>query len=138
MMKIKFDIDLMKFISLFEKITGTDAKDCIKQEGKLVFIVNAGMAGKAVGKMGANIKKLENIIKKKIKIIEYSDDLVEFVMNAIHPLKAKDIKEENNIVTITPIDSQTRGYLIGREAVNLRGYEDIVKRYYNIEKIKVV
>jgi len=39
---------------------------------------------------------------------------------------------------ITPPDTQTRGYLIGREAVNLRGFEEIVKRYFEIKEIKVV
>ena len=136
--KIKFDIDVMKFISLFGKITKVDAKDCFKQENKIVFIVNEGMAGKAVGKKGMNIKKLENLFKKKIKIIEYNPDLIEFVKNVIHPLGAKEITEDGGIVTIIPVDSQTRGYLIGREAVNLRAYENIVKRYFDIKEIKVV
>ena len=136
--KIKFDVELMQFISLFEKITRTNAKDCFKQDSKIIFIVNESMAGKAVGKKGANIRKLESLLKKKVKIVEYNDDLVEFVKNIIHPLQAADIKEEDDVVTITPPDSKTRGYLIGREAVNLRGFEEIVKRYFNIKEIKVV
>ncbi|MBW2996174.1 NusA-like transcription termination signal-binding factor [Candidatus Woesearchaeota archaeon] len=136
--KIKFDIDLMKFISLFEKITKVNAKDCFKQHEKIVFIVPEGKAGIAVGKKGMNIKKLEGILKKKVKIVEYSDDLIEFVKNVIHPLGAKEITEDDGIVTIIPPDSQTRGYLIGREAINLRGFEDIVKRYFDIKEIKVV
>ena len=136
--KIKFDIDLMKFMSLFDKITKVHAKDCFKQEGRIVFIVNEGKAGMAVGKKGMNIKKLEGLFKKKVKIIEYSDDVIEFVKNIIHPLGAKEISEDNGKVVIVPVDSQTRGYLIGREAVNLRAYEDIVKRYFDIEEIRVV
>ena len=66
--KIKFDIELMKFISLFEKITKINAKDCFKSGAKLVFIVNPGYIGKAIGKGGVNIKKLESLFKKKIKI----------------------------------------------------------------------
>ena len=136
--KIKFDIDIMKFFSIFEKITKTNAKDCFKQDKRIVFTVNEGMAGKAVGKAGANIKKLENIFKKKVRIVEFNPDLIEFIKNVIHPLQAKEIREEADIVTITPVDSTTRGYLIGREAVNLRQYEEIVKRYFEIKEIKVV
>ena len=135
--KIKFDIDIMKFISLFEKITHVNAKDCFKQENKIVFIVNEGLAGKAVGKGGMNIKKLENLFKKKVKIVEYNPDLLEFVKNVIHPLSAREISEDEGVVTIIPVDSQTRGYLIGREAVNLRAFENVVKRYFEIKEIKV-
>ncbi|MEE9525601.1 MAG: NusA-like transcription termination signal-binding factor [Candidatus Woesearchaeota archaeon] len=136
--KIKFDINIMKFISLFEKITRVNAKDCFKQDTRLVFIVPEGKAGMAVGKKGMNIKKLENLLKKKIKIVEYDDDVIEFVKNVIHPLGAREIAEDEGTVTITPPDSQTRGYLIGREAVNLRGFEEIVKRYFDIKEIKVI
>ena len=136
--KIKFDVELMKFISLFEKITHTNAKDCFKQNNKIIFIVNEGLAGKAIGKGGSNIKVLEKMLLKKVRIVEYNDDLVEFVKNIIHPLQAKEIREEDGTVTITPIDSTTRGYLIGREAVNLRNFEDIVKRYFEIKEIRVV
>lgn len=136
--RIKFDIDVMKFISLFESITKINAKDCFKQNDKrVVFIVPEGQAGKSVGKGGVNIKRLENIMKRKIKIVEFHPDLIEFVKNVIHPLQAKEIREENGIVTIVPLDSITRGYLIGREAVNLRQFEDVVKRYFEIKEIKI-
>jgi len=136
--KIKFDVELMKLISLFEKITRVSPKDCFKQGEKIVFIVNTGQAGKAVGKKGMNIKKMENMFKKKIKIVEHDEDLIEFVKNVIHPLGAKEISEDDGIIIIIPVDNQTRGYLIGREAVNLRGFEEIVQRYFDIKEIKVV
>ena len=135
--KIKFDIDIMKFISLFDNITKIHAKDCFKQDSRIIFIVNEGKAGMAVGKKGMNIKKLENLFKKKIKIVEHSESLIDFVKNVIHPLGAKEISEDDEIVTIIPVDNKTRGYLIGREAVNLRNYEEIVKRYFDIKEIKV-
>ena len=50
MIKIKYDINLMKFISLFESITKTDVKDCFEIGGKLVFIVKEGNIGRALGK----------------------------------------------------------------------------------------
>jgi len=136
--KIKFDIDIMKFISLFENITRINAKDCFKQGDKLVFIVNEGQAGKAVGKGGYNIKKLERLLKRKVKIVEFNPDLIEFVKNVIHPMQAKEINEKEGIVTIKSIDSVTRGYLIGRGAVNLRQFEDVVKRYFDIKEMRVV
>ena len=138
-MRIKYDINVMKFISLFESATGSNLRDCFIQEEKIMFIVKSGQIGKALGKRGANIRKLENLLKKKIRIIEFDEDVLQFVKNAVYPLQIKDISEENNIITITPVDLKTRGYLIGRSASNLRNTEKIIRRYFeNISEIKVV
>ncbi|MEA3514907.1 MAG: NusA-like transcription termination signal-binding factor [Nanoarchaeota archaeon] len=138
MSKIKFDIESIKLMTLFETITRSHVKDMIIREGTLIFIVMPGEIGKAIGKKAGNIKKLERISKKKIRIIEYSDDLEKFARNVIMPLKVNNIDIEGKIVTMTSPDSQTRGLIIGRAAVNLRNFESIVKRYFDIDEIKVV
>lgn len=138
MIKKKFDVNLMKTISLFENITRASVKDCIEQEGRIIFIVNQNEMAKAIGPKGANIRKLENLLKKKIKIVEYSEDVVEFVKNIVAPVKTGDVVLEDDVITITPADSMSRGLLIGRSAVNLRGFESIVKRHFPIKEIKVV
>lgn len=136
--RIKFDLNTIKSISLFENITHSSVKDCFEQQDRLVFIVNPGEIGKAIGKEGANIRRISALLKKKIKIIEFSPELIEFVKNTIMPLKAEDITESEGIVTITPPDTETRGMLIGRGAATLRGFEEAVKRYFDIKEIKVV
>jgi transcription termination/antitermination protein NusA len=136
--KIIFNSDMIKIMSIFTNITSVNAKDCIESNNKMIFIVDENMAGKAIGKQGINIKKLEAKIKKKVKIVEYNKDVIRFIQNLIYPYKAKDIVMEDNIYTITPIDNYTRGLLIGRNAINLNENENIIKRYFNIKKIKVV
>ncbi|MBW2977214.1 NusA-like transcription termination signal-binding factor [Candidatus Woesearchaeota archaeon] len=138
MTKIKYDVNTMKFISLFESITGAALKDCFEQNSRLIFVVKQGEIGKAIGKRGLNIKKLERVLRKKIKIIEFNPELLQFVQNIVFPSKVKEIKQEDSTVIITPPDSETRGYLIGKSAVNLRNTEEIVKRYFDITEIKVI
>jgi N utilization substance protein A len=139
MIKIKFDLNLIKTISLFQKVTNANIKDCLEQNGKLIFVVNKGDMAKAIGPHGANVHRLENMFKKKIKIIEYSEDLVEFVGNVVAPIRPAGIVEEEGTVIITPEDMQSRGLLIGRSAVNLRAFEEIVKRFFpNVKVLKVV
>ena len=128
----------MKVISLFESMTHASVKDCIEEDGRLIVVVHTGEIAKAIGKGGSNIKKLEGMLKKKIKIIEFNSDVLEFVRNVVAPLKTADVSEEEGMVVITPPDTQTRGLLIGRGAVHLRSFEDIVKRYFQIKEIKVI
>ncbi|MBD3248676.1 NusA-like transcription termination signal-binding factor [Candidatus Woesearchaeota archaeon] len=138
MTRIKYDVNLMKFISLFESITRARVKDCISKDERLIFIVQPGEMGKAIGKKGSNIKKLEKSLKKKIRIIEFDDEVAGFVSNCIYPSKAKDIEEREGKVMITPEDNKARGYIIGRGGINLRELEDIVSRFFEVDEIKVV
>jgi len=137
MSKIKYNIDIMKYMQLFENLTRAKLKDCIADD-KLIFIVEENEIGKAIGKGGSNVRRLEDLLKKKIKIAEFNPDIKQFIRNFIMPLQAKDITEENNIVTITGPDTKTKGLLIGREGKNLENLKDIVKRYFSVEDIKVV
>ena len=69
---------------------------------------------------------------------EFNPDLIQFIKNVVFPSKVKDIVEEEGVITITPPDSETRGYLIGKSASNLRNTEEVVKRYFELEEIKVI
>ena len=137
--KIVFNNDVIKFMSLFNNVTKVDLKDCIEGPNKIIFIVGTGNAGKAIGKKGINVQKLEKKFGKKVKIIEYNENPIQFIKNTIHPNKVRDIVCENgDTYIITPIDNPTRGMLIGRNAVNLREYEKIIMRYFKFKELKVV
>lgn len=137
--KIKYDIELMGLMSIFERITGCSVKDCfIDKNSLLTFMVDENDLGKAVGKKASKVKLLENTFKRKLKIVGFSKELLKFVQNLIFPLKALEITEEGQIVFIKGADVKTKSLLIGRNAQNLRNLENIVKRYFTIEEIKVV
>ena len=127
----------MKYISIFESLTRAKVKDCIIN-GTVFFIVHENEIGKAIGKKGSNIKRIEGILKKRVKVVEFSNDIPWFVQNLIYPLKAKDIKEEGGIVTIYGNDTKTKGMLIGRDRNNINLIIDIVKRHFDVREIKVV
>ena len=137
MSKIKYNIDLMKYMQLFENLTRAKLKDCIASE-QLIFIVEENEIGKAIGKKGSNVKRLEGLLNKKIKIVEFNPNIRQFIRNFVMPLQVKEITEENGIITIVGPDTKTKGLLIGRERKNLENLKDIVKRYFQIEDIKVI
>jgi transcription termination/antitermination protein NusA len=136
-MKKIFDIKSMQYLNLFNNTTKVNAKDCIIQENQIIFIVESKDVGTAIGPKGSNAKKLEDKLKKKIKIVGYSKNLIEFIKNLVAPLQLEEIKEEEGITTITAKDLKTRGLLIGRNASILKTYENIIKRFFPIKEIKV-
>ncbi len=137
MEKIKFDADAIKIMSMFEAITKAQLKDCIIYDASITFIVNENEVGKAVGSKGANVKRLENSLKKKVRVVEYSSDMIKFIRNLTYPAEIAEVEEDDKIVTLHAANSKSRGMLIGREANILRSFEAVVKRYFDITEIKV-
>lgn len=134
-MSIKFDQALIGYINLFESITRTNVKDCFNN-GKLTFIVDQGQIGKAIGIKAQNIKRVEKMLKKRIRVVEFNSDVKQFIKNLIYPLKPKEVQEEENIITIVAEDIKMRGQLIGRDKRNIKNLQEVVNKYFNVE-IKV-
>lgn len=138
-MKIKYDIQALQRMTHFEKVTHSRLKDLIENETKMFFIIEHGQLRKALGPQMKNVKRLEELFKKKIKIIEFDTDVTKFVVNVLAPLKVVDIKEVDGIITITGPDQKTKGLMIGARAANLRMYESIVQKYFqDIKELKVI
>jgi NusA-like KH domain protein len=137
MNKIIYNVDLIKKIAVIEKLIRLRVKDCIEQENQLVIITPPFQLSKFIGKKGVNTKKIESVLKTKVKFVEFSENVATFIKNIIYPLKISDQKEEDGIITLVPVDRKTRGYIIGRNGKNLREIENLVKRYFPIKEIKI-
>ncbi len=135
---MKLDTDSIKIINFFERYTKVHAIDCIAEPGSIIFIVEEGMAGKAIGKKGLTINELEKKFNKKIKIFEWSDNLEKFVSNLAPQAKSVKLEDKDgkSILTIG-VDGSKRGLLIGRGGVNINRIKTIVNRYHNVDEIKL-
>ncbi|HII29655.1 NusA-like transcription termination signal-binding factor [Candidatus Woesearchaeota archaeon CG08_land_8_20_14_0_20_47_9] len=138
MTRIKYTSDIMNYMSLFETITRARLKDCIVDGGRLIFVVEPTYIGRAIGRGGVNIRRLEHVLKRKIKIVEFNPQISRFLINLVHPLKIEDVREEEGCVTLVGRDTSTRGMLIGRNSRNIRHFEGITKRYFNVKCLKVI
>jgi len=136
MNRVIFDINTMKIISLFQAMTKASVKDCIIND-EIIFVVGEGDIGRAVGKGGENVRRLSSALKRKIKIVEFSTNLLTFIKNLIRPLNVINIEENEGVVMLTAPDTTTRGYLIGRGGSTLRQLEERVKRHFQIKGIRV-
>lgn len=133
-----YDVELIKIINLFENVTKARVKDAFYMKETLVFIVFEGDMFKALGKNLENLKRIESMLKKKVKIVEFNSDMIKFVANLLYPYKVASITANEKIITLQDEDTKTKGLIIGAKAQNLRQYESIVKKYFEIEEIKVV
>jgi N utilization substance protein A len=95
MTEIRLTADELRLMSLFQSITTVTARDCIIDDkmDRVIFIVNKGDMGIAIGKNGSTIRMLQNIIGKRIELVEYAEDLAEFVKNIFGRDMVMDVKE---------------------------------------------
>ncbi len=135
-----FDQELIKLMNYFEQKTGAAVKDCFYDTlGKLTFVVATGELGKALGKKASNLKDLEKRLGKRVRVSEFAPSRQELVSNFIAPLTVKDIEDRGDgLVVITGGDERVNGLLIGKQARNLRNLEWMVRRFYEVQEIKVV
>jgi transcription termination/antitermination protein NusA len=133
----------MRYIALFESISGASVKDCIvdELEQRAIFVVNQGQVGVAIGKGGRNIHTLERMTGKKHEIIEYSEDPVQFMKNALKPAAVREIRvtertdgKKMAVITVNPKD---KGVAIGKNGKNAERLRFLVKRYFDIQNVSI-
>ena len=136
--KTVYDIDMIKIINLFEQVTHARVKEAFYLKDVLTFIIFEGDKFKALGKNLANLHKIEQMLQKKVKIVEFDSDMTKFITNLIYPYRVESIVLNDKTVTISDSDTKTKGLIIGAKAQNLRMYESVVKKYFDIEEIRVM
>ena len=137
----KLSTDQIRLISLFQNVTKTTARDCLDDENqnKIIFVVNEGKMGLAIGKGGSNIKTLQNILKRHVELIEYFDDPTKFLKNILNPKLVNEVKvdtkQDGSLQAIVIVDQGKKGLVVGREGRNAERARLFAKRYFNISNV---
>ncbi len=137
MTRIILDERVIRYSVLFESLTGSRLRGCFVDSEIIIFVVEPGELFKAIGRNGIFVRRMEQLLKSHIKIVEYAGSIEVFIQNLLYPAKVREILIENNVYTVVPLDLHSRGLMIGRNAQNLRNYERIVKRYFKIDGLRV-
>ncbi len=139
-MSIKFTANEIRYIALFENMTGAMVKDCIidDEHGKVTFIVKNGDMGLAIGKGGSTVSKVQRAVDKGIEIVELSDDSIQFIKNLLSPAEVQGVKiiqKAGEKIAIVTADTTNKRIAIGKNGVNIERAKLIAKRQHNINNI---
>ena len=140
---IKLTSDQLGLISIFQNMSGATVRDCIVDEkgGRLIFIVNKGQMGLAIGKKGATIQNIERVVKKPIEVVEWSDDPAEMIRNALDPSAVQEVRLTDKLDGTKSIsvivDARRKGAVLGRGGKNAEKVRLIAKKYFDINSVQI-
>lgn len=142
MAEVKLTEDCMRLISQFESLTGAGSRDCVIDErnGRLIFVVNPGDMGLAIGKKGASIKKASETMGKKIEVVEYNSNPEQFIKNCFLPAKVISMKfegEPGQQTVLVDVRDEDRGIAIGKDGKNIFKAKKLAQRQHNILDVQI-
>lgn len=143
MTEIVLTEDCMRLISQFERLTGAGSRDCVMDDrnNRLIFVVNPGEMGLAIGKKGASIKKAMEVMGKKIEVVEYSPIPEQFLKNCFLPAQVTSVvfeQSDDGPVAHVEVKPDDRGIAIGKEGKNIFKAKKLALRQHNISDVTLV
>jgi N utilization substance protein A len=140
---IKFTSVEMRYIALFQSITGATVKDCIVDTdlNRIIFVVKEGSIGMAIGKKGKNIHQLEKMTGKKHEVIEHSENPAQFIKNALKPAKVDEVRiterMDGKTIAVISVNPKDKGVAIGKNGRNAERIRFLAKRYFQIQNVSI-
>ena len=133
------DMQLMRYLNLFEKVTRVRTTFCFIYNNEVIFVVPEGLLSRSIGEEGRNVKKLVEILGKKIKIVAIphgDEDARNFITAIIYPVKIRSVEITPSELIINA-GRQSKAILIGRNKTRLEEMQEIVKEYFH-KQVKIV
>lgn len=125
----------MRHLNLFARITKINTRFCFPYNETIVFCVPKPMISRALGKGASNIKKLSEILGRRVKIISTPrgiEDAKFFIENIVRPVTFNALDIQNNELVLTA-GSQSKAALIGRNKRRLMEMQKIVHDFFGKE-----
>ncbi|MBW6471452.1 MAG: NusA-like transcription termination signal-binding factor [Methanosarcinaceae archaeon] len=138
MTETKLSTEGIRYIALFESVTGAGIKDCIVEDDRIIYVVKTGEMGAAIGKNGDHINRVKKSVDKHVELVEYSDDPEKFINNVIGSASVKSVtlvlKQDKRLAYVEVSDND-KGLAIGREGKNIEKVKMLMQRHHNIDDV---
>jgi transcription termination/antitermination protein NusA len=135
------DMQLMRYINLFAKVSRVQTTKCFVYNNQIIFAVPKASVSVAIGKGAVNIKKLSEILRKRIKVVavpikENQEGISQFIKEVVDPVEFNKIEVKDKMVNISA-GRQGKAALIGRGRAREKELSDILKNFFGVERLRI-
>ena len=133
------DMQFMRYINLFEKISHVATTNCFVYNNTIIFAVPKAQVSQAIGPGASNVKRMSETLRKKIKVITMpSGDagIKKFIEEIVEPIKLNGLELKDGIVMISA-DRQGKAMLIGRNRVREQELTEILTKTLKVQGLKI-
>jgi len=123
----------LRYLNLFEKITKVKTRHCFNYNEMIVFAIPKKLISKALGKNAENLRKISQIVKRKIRIVALPtgiEDAKGFFLKIVDPVAFKELEVKDDEIVITA-GSSSKAALIGRNKRRLLELQKIAEGFFN-------
>lgn len=130
-----------RYIEELRILTKATGVDCLVDDryDRIIYVIQSGDMGLAIGKNGENIKKLARVLGKHVEMVEFSDNREKFVSNCFKP--AEIVKVEFGTMVSVYMQNKTNvGLAIGRGGATIEKARALIKRFYgkDLDEMKYI
>lgn len=122
----------MRYLNLFGRTTGISTKHVLKYNDRLIFCVPKTMVSRALGPNARNIRKISEILGRRIKVIPTPQGIKhvkQFIEAIVAPVTFKEIEVKDAQITLTA-GKQSKAALLGRGKRRLMEMQHIIKDFF--------
>ena len=126
----------MRYINLLDRTSRVKTRKCFAYNNIVFFAVPRAMVSRAIGPDATNVKRIQENIGKRIKIISEArgvEDAKRFVEDVVNPVKFKSLEVRDNGIIITAGGTQNKAALLGRNKRRLIELNQILKDTFGME-----
>ena len=134
-------MQLMRYINLFAQITKIQTTKVFVYNNQIVFAVPKAKISSAIGRGAVNIRRLNDILGRKIKIVampevDSDEGIRKFVGDVVSPVEFNKVEIRNDSVIITA-GRQSKAALIGRNRTREKELGEVLKNFFHIGKLRI-
>ena len=130
---------LMRYINLLDRVSNVKTRKCFVYNNAILFAVPRMMVSQAIGPGAYNIKRLQEQLGKRIRIVAEPrgvTDAVNFVSEVVSPIRFKSLEIKDGMFILNA-GSTSKAALIGRNKARLEELREIIKNNFGID-LKII
>jgi len=140
MSEITLSNETVQYMNMASKYSKAGIRDCVVEDDRVIFVVEKGQLGIAIGSKAKNLEKLRTLFKKNVKFVEFDNDQEQFIKNLCKPYEVTAIHIEgdgqDSLVRIE-VNARDKSKLIGKGGRNINMIRKLAQRHHPIKDVQI-